>query len=284
MPYTTTKEILKNAAENNYAVCAFNAENIEMIRAIISGAGELSAPVIIQTTPSTVKYLGCEYFYAVVKIAAENSKIPVALHLDHGENLDLIKYALDSGYSSVMIDASKEAFEENIEITKKAARLAGGFNIPVEAELGRVGGKEDNIGSEDSESIYTNPDDALEFVNQTGIDSLAVAIGTAHGLYKSTPKLDIDRLSEIKKLVNIPIVLHGATGLPDSLIEECVKRGVNKINFATELRRVYTNAIREKLDSDKTIIDPKIYGAYAGFCVKELVKEKIRLSGSAGRI
>ena len=285
MPYVTTEEMLENARKNNYAICAFNAENLEMTQAIIWGAEEMNAPVIIQTTPSTVKYTNCAYFHAIVKTAAENSHIVAALHLDHGDGFDLICKAIKSGYGSIMIDASQKSFEENINITQKVAELAKAVNIPVEAELGRVGGKEDGLISDGD--IYTNPGDAVEFVRRTGIDSLAVAIGTAHGIYKTQPKLDLDRLSEIKKALekfNIPLVLHGATGLSDETIKECVNRGINKINFATELRIAYTDAVREKLNSDANIIDVKIYNDYARNRVKELVKEKIKLSGSAGRI
>ena len=281
MPYVTSKIMLETARKYNYAVCAFNAENLEMIQAIVCGADELNAPVIIQTTPSTVKFTDCGYFYAIAKTAAENSRGFVALHLDHGDSFDLVCKAVKSGYSSVMIDASQKSFDDNIYITKKVVELACAVNIPVEAELGQVGGKED--GLESFGDIYTNPTDAVDFVTQTGIDSLAIAIGTAHGLYKTQPKLDLDRLSEIKKAVALPLVLHGATGLSDETIRECVKRGINKINFATELRQTYTNAVREKLNSDENIIDVKIYGGHARNRVKELVKEKIILSGSAGK-
>jgi len=285
MFYVPVNEILVKAQKNNYAVCAFNAENLEMVQAIIWGAEEMNAPVIIQTTPSTVKYTNCGYFGAIAKTAAENSHIPVVLHLDHGNSFDLICKAIKSGYNSVMIDASQKPFEENINITQKVVELARAVNIPVEAELGQVGGKEDDL--ESAGDIYTNPGDAVEFVRQTGINSLAVAIGTAHGIYKIQPKLDLDRLSEIKKALkefDIPLVLHGATGLSDDTIKECVKLGINKINFATELRIAYTNAVREKLNSDENIIDVKIYSDYARNKVKELVKEKIKLSGSMGRV
>ena len=275
--------MLEKAKNNNYAVCAFNAENLEMVQAIAWGAEEMNAPVIIQTTPSTVKYADCVYFAAIAEAAAGKSRIPIALHLDHGHNFELVCKAIDSGYTSVMIDASQKPFEENISLTKKVVEFAKQNNIPVEAELGQVGGKEDD-GEPDADNVYTNPRDAAEFVKKTGIDSLAVAIGTAHGLYKTAPVLDLDRLSEIKKVIDIPLVLHGATGLSEEAIKECVKRGINKINFATELRLTYTNAVREKLNAGKNIIDVKIYGEYARNCVKELVKEKIKLSGSAGKI
>jgi len=282
MPYATTKDMLEKAAENNYAVCAFNAENLEMVQAIVWGAEELGAPVIIQTTPSAVKYADCAYFHAITRAAAESSRIDAALHLDHGDGFDLVSRAVNAGYSSVMIDASQRPFEENIDMTKKVADFAKPAGIPVEAELGRIGGKEDGLESDGD--IYTDPGDAARFVRRTGINSLAVAIGTAHGLYKAAPVLDLDRLSEIKKAIGVPLVLHGATGLSGDTIKECVKRGINKINFATELRLAYTSAVREKLNSDAYIIDPKIYGGHARECVKGLVKEKIMLSGSAGRI
>jgi len=281
MPYINSKNMLENARINNYAVCAFNAENLEMVQAIIRGAEELNAPVIIQTTPSTVKYADCAYFAAIVKTAAESSGIPVALHLDHGNSFALVCRAVKAGYTSVMIDGSQESFEENIAVTKKAAELAHAVDIPVEAELGKVGGKEDDL---ESDTAYADPLESREFVERTHCDSLAIGIGTAHGIYKDTPKLDLDRLSEIKKLVNVPLVLHGATGLSDDIIKECITRGINKINFATELRQAYTSAVREKLNADADIIDPKVYSGYARDCVRELVKEKIRLSGSAGKI
>jgi len=274
--------MLIDAAKNNYAVCAFNAENLEMVRAIVSGAEELAAPVIIQTTPSTIKYADCAYFYAIAHVAAESSRAPAALHLDHGDGFDLVCRAVNAGYSSVMIDASQKSFEENIAVTQKAVGFARPFHIPVEAELGRIGGKEDGLSVDGD--IYTDPGEAERFVRRTGVDSLAVAIGTAHGLYKSAPALDLDRVSAIKKTAGVPLVLHGATGLPDDTVRACVSRGINKINFATELRLAYTNAVREKLNADADIIDPKIYGGYAGNRVKELVKEKIMLSGSAGRV
>ena len=281
MPYTSSKNMLENARINNYAVCAFNAENLEMVQAIISGAEELNAPVIIQTTPSTVKYADCAYFAAMAKVAAQSSKISAALHLDHGNSFALVVRAIESGYSSVMIDGSQLSFAENIALTKQAVEFAHIVDIPVEAELGKVGGKEDDL---ESDSAYADPLESREFVERTLCDSLAIGIGTAHGIYKDTPKLDLERLTEIKKIVNVPLVLHGATGLSDNIIKECVARGINKINFATELRQAYTSAVREKLKADADIIDPKIYSGYARDCVRELVKEKIRLSGSAGRI
>jgi tagatose 1,6-diphosphate aldolase GatY/KbaY len=281
MPFESTKKMLESARKNNYAVCAFNAENLEMVQAIVWGAAEMKAPVIIQTTPSTVKYTDCGYFAAIARTAAENASVPVALHLDHGNSFDLVCRAIKAGYSSVMIDGSQLAFDENIEFTKKAADAAKAAGLPIEGELGKVGGKEDDL--ESANDNYTDPADAAAFVAETGIDSLAIGIGTAHGLYKIAPVLDLNRLTEIKKVISVPIVLHGATGLADDVIKECVSRGINKINFATELRLTYTNAVREKLASDDSIIDVKVYSDYARNAVKNLVKAKIALSGSMNK-
>jgi tagatose 1,6-diphosphate aldolase GatY/KbaY len=281
MPYSTTKEMLGKAYKQNYAVCAFNAENLEMAQAIVWGAQEMNAPVIIQTTPSTVKYASCDYFYAIVHTAAKNATVPVALHLDHGNSFELVCRAVRDGYSSVMIDGSHFSFEDNILLTKKVVEVVRAVSIPVEADWGKIGGKEDDLEAESDG--YTVPSDAVEFIKRTNIDSLAVAIGTAHGIYLKTPVLDLERLSQIKAVVDIPVVLHGATGLSDDTIKQCVNRGINKINFATELRIVYTTAVREKLNSDADIIDVKIYSDYARKRVMELVKEKIALSGSENK-
>lgn len=282
MPLTTTKGLLDDANKQNYAVCAFNAENLEMVQAIVWGAQELSAPVIIQTTPSTINCIGLEYFVSMVKTAAAKATIPVALHLDHGDSFSLACRAIREGYSSVMIDGSHLSFDENIALTRRVVEVAKASSIPVEAELGRVGGKEDD--REAGSGGYTDPQDAVVFVRETEIDSLAIGIGTAHGLYAAAPLLDVDRLSQIKELVSVPLVLHGATGLSDEVIMECVARGINKINFATELRAAFTNAVREKLDSDKAIIDVKKYSMYARDAVMALVQKKIMLSGSAQRV
>ncbi len=281
MPLIDTKDMLLKAQKGNYAVCAFNAENLEMVQAIVRGAEEMSAPVIVQTTPSTVRYTDVEYFFAAVSTAAKNATVPVALHLDHGDSFELVCRAIRAGYTSVMIDGSHAAFEDNIAITKKVVELAKNVAVPVEGELGQVGGKEDDL--EAGEGAYTNPKDAVEFVERTGVDSLAVGIGTAHGFYAVKPVLDLDRLSEISGLVSIPIVLHGATGLSDDVIIECIKRGICKVNFATELRAAYTNAVRETLENDKAIVDVKIYSKNARQKVMELVKKKISVSGSFGK-
>ena len=273
----TTKEMLLKAQKGNYAVGAFNVENMEMVMAVIAAAEELNAPVIMQTTPSTVKYAGLDYYLANVATAAKNAKVPVAMHLDHGSSFSLAMQALRQGYTSIMIDGSHSVFEENIAITKSVVDACKPSNIPVEAELGKVGGKEDDLDGGDGG--YTDPKEALEFVQKTGVNSLAVAIGTAHGVYKGEPKLDLDRLVEISKVVDVPLVLHGASGLSEEAVKESIKRGICKVNFATELRIAYTDGVKELLEEKPETIDPKKYGLVGIEKVKELVKNRMMMCG-----
>lgn len=273
----TTKEMLLKAQKGNYAVGAFNVENMEMVMAVIAAAEELNAPVIMQTTPSTVKYAGLDYYLANVATVAKNAKVPVAMHLDHGSSFSLAMQALRQGYTSIMIDGSHSVFEENIAITKSVVDACKPSNIPVEAELGKVGGKEDDLDGGDGG--YTDPKEALEFVQKTGVNSLAVAIGTAHGVYKGEPKLDLDRLVEISKVVDVPLVLHGASGLSEEAVKESIKRGICKVNFATELRIAYTDGVKELLEEKPETIDPKKYGVVGIEKVKELVKNRMMMCG-----
>ena len=285
MSYVTSKQLLLDAKEGGYAVGAFNFENLEMAMAIIAAAEELRAPVIMQTTPSTVKYASLESFSAIIKALAEKATVPVALHLDHGSSYELAVSAMLAGYSSVMIDGSKESLEDNIALTRKVVFAVDG-RIPVEAELGTVGGKEDS--TESNGTAYTDPEDAVKFVEYTGCSSLAVGIGTAHGIYSGTPVLDVERLSEIKnRLVetgnDIPLVLHGASGLTDESVRECVKRGICKVNFATELRQAYTEGVKEYLASDPAVFDPKKYGKAAMAKVKDAVIYRMKVCGCDGK-
>lgn len=280
MPLVTSTELLKNAQKGGYAVGAFNAENMEMVMAIIDAACELNAPVIIQTTPSTVKYASLALYAANVRAAAERAPVPVAVHLDHGSSFALAIGAIDAGYTSVMIDGSHESFEDNIELTRSVVKVAECIGIPVEGELGAVGGKEDDL---EADGGYTNPAEAAEFAERTGVSSLAVAIGTAHGVYKTAPKLDVGRLAEIRKLVAIPLVLHGASGLSDDSIRACIAEGICKVNFATELRMAYTEGVKQVLADDPEVFDPKKYGKAGMARVKELVKNRMTVCGCNGK-
>lgn len=281
MPLVTTKQLLIDAQENGYAIGAFNVENMEMVQAVVASAEELQSPVILQTTPSTVKYADAEYYYAMVKAAAEKASVPVVMHLDHGSSFELAMKAYRAGYTSIMIDGSHGTFEENIAVSKAVADACHAAGIPVEAELGKVGGKEDDLDSGD-DNPYTDPQQAVQFVEATGVDSLAVAIGTAHGVYKGIPKLDVERLSEIRKVVSVPLVLHGTSGIPDETVQECVRRGICKVNYATDLRIEFTKGVRRILQ-EESVIDPKKYGAAGREEVKNYVMERMKMLGSVGK-
>lgn len=275
MPLVTTKEMLIAAQAGRYAVGAFNFENMEMALAIVAAAEKMNSPVILQTTLSTTAYGRMEVMAALARAAAGQAKAPVALHLDHGNDFAKLMQALHCGYSSIMIDGSKLPFRENMDISRKVAEVARPMGIPVEAELGKVGGKEDDIKSEGGDPGYTDPDEAKEFVDMTGVDSLAVGIGTAHGVYKGEPKLALDVLEKIRAKVAIPLVLHGASGLPDADVRACVRIGVSKVNYATELRQTFTGAARRFLEANPASFDPKQFGKAAMKDVTDVVCERI---------
>lgn len=281
MPLVTSKKMLDDAQKGHYAVGAFNAENMEMVKAIIAAAEEVKAPVMIQTTPSTIKYGTVETFYAIVAAEAAKASVPVCLHLDHGNSFELAVQAMKAGYTSVMIDGSGKDFEGNVAVSRKVADVANALGIPVEAELGKVGGKEDDL--EADADTNTDPQEAKEFVERTEVTSLAVAIGTAHGFYAGTPVLDKERVSEIRELVSVPLVLHGASGLSDEDVRECVSRGICKVNFATELRVAYTDACKKLLAEEPETYDPKKLGVVAMEAVKELVKGRMKVCGCDGK-
>ena len=281
MPLTTTDYMLLRARENSYAVAAFNCENMEMIQAVISAGEEMNAPVIIQTTPSTIRYATTDLFAANAIAAAKKSKIPFAVHLDHGDSFELAEEALRSGYTSIMMDGSHFPLDKNIAFTKRAAELCKSAGIPIEGELGRVGGKEDDLVSGGCE--YTDPDEAVRFVAETGINSLAVGIGTSHGIYKTTPVLKPELISILKEKLSVPLVMHGASGIADDVIRDCIDRGISKVNYATELRVAYTKAVREYLIANPDCLDPKKYGDAARKAVKELVIERITVCGCKGK-
>ena len=282
MALVTTKQLLLDAQKGGYAVGAFNVENMEMVQAVVAAAEELRSPVIMQTTPSTVKYANLNYFYENVKVAAQESSVPVVIHLDHGNSFELAMQAYRTGYTSIMIDGSHEGFEDNIALTSAVVKACHPGEVPIEAELGKVGGKEDGLDGGEGDP-YTNPQEAAEFVERTGIDSLAVAIGTAHGVYKGVPKLDFSRLSEIRKAVSIPLVLHGTSGVPDEDVAECIKRGICKVNYATDLRIAFTKGINQVLKENPDTIDPKKYNAKGREEVRKYVMHKMKICQSIAK-
>lgn len=279
MPLTTTTTMLQSAQKNGYAIGAFNAENMEMAQAILRAGEAMNAPVILQTTSGTLSYAPPEVFSGIAGALAKATRIPAALHLDHGSSFELAERAAHAGYTSLMIDGSTLPYDENIALTQRVVHMASG--LPVEAELGTVGGKEDGHGG--GGIAYTDPEEAADFVRRTGIQSLAVAIGTAHGVYKGEPRLDMDRLSAIRERVSVPLVLHGASGVPEASVRECIRRGICKVNYATELRIAFTSAMRAFLLENEGAIDPKLPMRAGREAVFRLVCDLIRLCGSDGR-
>ncbi|MCH3964959.1 MAG: tagatose-bisphosphate aldolase subunit GatY [Clostridium sp.] len=280
----TTKGLLIKAEKEKYAVPAFNIHNLETFRVVIETASELNSPVIIAGTPGTIDYSGEDYLMSIAKCAAlKYRNIPFAMHLDHFENVDKIKHCIDVGFTSAMIDASKLQFEENIEITREVVEYAHLSGTVVEAELGMLGGREENIAVRDEDIAYTDPDAAREFVEKTGIDSLAVAIGTAHGLYKAEPKLDFERLKKIKEKVSVPLVLHGASDVPENLVKKAIELGICKVNIATDLKIPFSNAVKEYFKNNPDANDPRNYMTPGKKAMKQIVINKIMMCGSNGK-
>lgn len=283
MPLVAVSELLWKAEEGGYAVGAFNANNMEIVQAIVKAAELENAPVIMQASQGALSYAGLRYITEMVKIAAESTHVPVALHLDHGTDFAQVVRCIRSGFTSVMYDGSKLPLEENIAMTKKVIEIAKPIGVSVEAELGKIGGTEDHIHVSEKEAMYTDPDEAKYFVEQTGVESLAIAIGTAHGQYKGEPKLDFERLARIKELTKIPIVLHGSSGVPDEQIRKAIELGVRKVNIDTNIREAFVGAMRRVIAEKPDEIDPRKILGPAREATVEIIREKIRLFGSAGK-
>ena len=306
----TTTDMFKKSMEEKFAIGAFNVNNMEIIQGIVDAATESKSPVILQASSSAIKYARINYLMKMVEAAIEeHPEIPIAIHLDHGPDFETAKMCIDNGFTSVMIDGSKYDFEKNIELTKQVVEYAHSKGVVVEAELGKLAGIEDDVNVSASDAMYTDPDQAKEFVERTGCDSLAIAIGTSHGAYKfkGEAKLRFDILKEIKeKIPNTPIVLHGAStvipklvnmcneyggnipgakGVPDEILHEASISGVSKINVDTDLRLAMTAGIRKVFAEDPSAFDPRKYLTPARDLIKETVKHKmIDVFGSANRI
>jgi fructose-bisphosphate aldolase class II len=301
----TLKQVLDKANKGNYAVGAFNINNLEILQAIVRAAAKLKSPVILQTSEGAIEYAGMRYLKCLVAQAAQEHKIPIVLHLDHGRDLATIRQAIASGYTSVMIDGSHLPFEENITVTKKVVGWARAKGVSAEGELGTIGGAEDKVSSRNI--ILTEPEAAKEFVERTGVDALAIAIGTSHGAYKfaGAAKLDIRRLAQIKKLLKMPLVLHGASGVPDWLvrtaerygaelgkpegvpdeqISAAIKSGINKINTDTDLRLAFDAGVREIIMTQPKDFDPRHILGRARELMQEVVEHRIQLFGSGGKV
>lgn len=279
----STRAMLLDAQKHQYAVPAFNIHNLETLQVVADTAKEMRSPLIIAVTPSTIDYARDEYVVAMGTVAARSAQTPLAIHLDHFEDIAKIKRAIDVGFKSCMIDASKEVFEENIAKVKAVVAYAHRYDATVEAELGKLVGIEDDLVVDESSGMYTNPDDAAKFVSETGIDSLAVAIGTAHGLYKGKPKLDFDRLEKIRAKVSVPLVLHGASDVPDALVKKAISLGICKVNVATDLKIPFSNAIKAYFAAHPEASDPRKYLTPAKEAMRNIVRHKIEVCGSANR-
>ena len=299
MPLVTTKEMFKKAYEGGYAIGAFNVNNMELVQGIVEAGMEIRAPLILQVSAGARKYAKHNYLVHLVQAAVEESDIPIALHLDHGDGFDICKACVDGGFTSVMIDASKYSFEENIEVTRRVVDYAHERGVVVEAELGKLAGVEDDVNVAPEDSCYTHPDEVQEFVSRTGVDSLAIAIGTSHGAFKfkGTPRLRFDILEEVgRRLPGFPIVLHGASsvmpeyvkiieqyggempgaqGVPEDLLRKAASMAVCKINIDSDLRLAVTAAVRKHLYEYPTHFDPRQYLAPARDAVREVVSHKI---------
>lgn len=276
------REILQAARKGGYAVGAFNLNNMEIVQAIIEAAEEERSPVILQASQGAIKYAGIEYISGLARIAAEKATVPIALNLDHGTSFTQVVQCVRHGFTAVMIDGSQLPFEENIALVQKVVEVAHPNNVSVEAELGKIGGVEDDIVVAAHDATYTDPKEAAEFAERTKCDALAVAIGTAHGQYRGEPKLDFDRLKEIASMTDVPLVLHGASGVPDEAIA-IARQYVSKINIDTELRIAFSQAIASLLKQNPDEIDPRKILTPAKAAMKEVVRAKMRLFGSAGK-
>ena len=309
MALVTTKEMFEKAMQGKYAIGAFNVNNMELIQGIVDAAAEQNSPVILQASSSAIKYAGIDYLMAMVKVAAEKyPNIPIAIHLDHGPDFETCKMCVDAGFTSVMFDGSKYDFEENIRLTKEVVDYAHAHGVVVEAELGKLAGIEDEVNVSADDAIYTDPAQAEEFVKRTGVDSLAIAIGTSHGAYKfkGEARLRFDILKEVKERIpNTPIVLHGAStvipelvemcnkyggdipgakGVPDEILHEASISGVSKINVDTDLRLALTAGIRKVFVEEPSAFYPRKYLKPARELVKETVAHKMRdVFGSANK-
>jgi len=283
MAMVTVNELLLKAEKEGYAVGAFNANNMEIVQAILEAAKRENAPVIMQASQGAIAYAGLNFITEMVRLAAASSTVPVALHLDHGTDFDQVVRCIRSGFTSVMYDGSKLPLEENIAITRKVLDMTRPIGISVEAELGKIGGTEDDVHVSEKDAMYTDPEEARYFVEQTGVESLAIAIGTAHGQYKGEPKLDFDRLAKIKSLVKIPIVLHGSSGVPDQSIRRAIELGVRKINIDTNIREAFVGEMRRVIMDKPDEIDPRKILGPAREAATAIIAEKIRLFGSSGK-
>lgn len=284
MPLATTKEIFQHAMQGHYAIGAFNVNNMEAVQAIVETAHEERAPVIVQVSQGAIKYAGLTYAAGLVKIAAELTDVPVVLHLDHGTDFDQNVLCLRAGFTSLMYDGSKKPYEENVAVTRRVCEIAHIVGIPVEAELGQVLQASDGVTPEEVKAAMTDPDQAREFIELTGADSLAIACGSVHAMQAAEAELNIERIAAVREKVSVPLVLHGSSGVTADSITAAIENGICKINVATYLNQGFVQGLREMIEKMPYEPDYRKHLAKGRECVKERVREKIRQFGSAGRV
>lgn len=284
MELVSSTPLLVEARARGYAVVAFNIHTLEMLQAVVEAAETARSPLILQTTVGTVHHLGAEYIAAAAKVAARQATVPIALHLDHCQDFDLILKCMRAGYTSVMMDASMYPFAENVRRTKAVVDVARALNVNVEAELGKVGGVEDNIVVDEADALLADPAECAAFIEQTGVPTLAPAIGTAHGIYHGEPKIDFARLEQIARMVEVPLVLHGGSGIPTAQVQRCIALGMAKMNVATELKNAFSQAIRQFFIDHPSSLDPRQYMVPAKAAVKQLAREKMEICGCVNRV
>ena len=271
----SSARLMKKASREGYAIPAFNIDNLESAMAVSEVMHEMRVPVIVQTIPRTLNYGGIAMYPAMMRELMADCPVDYALHLDHGNSMSLARKCVASGFSSVMFDGSAMSFEENVKFTKEVTDFALPMAVSVEGELGAIGGKEE--GDTDMEASYTKVDEAVEFVRRTNVSTLAIGVGTAHGIYKGEPKINVKRIEEIHSAISTPLVLHSASGLSDEVLRDCIAAGISKINFATELRQAYTEGIKAEFAKDPEVFDPKIYMRGAIDNIKEVLRHKIKI-------
>jgi len=276
--------MLADAEKRGYAVGAFNVGDLADFQAVVQAAEEERSPIIVQIYSGSVDLLGINYIMAMANAAVQSASVPVVLHLDHGRDLEVVKKCIESGFSSVMIDGSRLPLAENIEITRKVVEMAHAAGISAEAELGVVWSGSQEVSESDRKKFLTVPEEAREFVDETNVDALAVAIGSAHGLYKFKPELDFDRLREIRSIVSTHLVLHGGSDLPEEHIRRAIQLGITKVNVATDLAGAYTTAVRKVVAASEGILWPGRVLSATRQEMKELVRAKLRIFGSSGKV
>jgi len=274
---------IEDSKKHKYAVGQFNLNNLEFTQAITEAAMEEKSPVIFGVSEGAMRYMGLEYTIAMAKAAAERAGVPVALHLDHGSSFEVVMKCIRAGFSSVMFDGSHYPLEENIRLTKQVVEAAHAVGVSVEGELGTIGGVEDDLSVDEADAALAKPAEAIRFWEETKVDYLAIAVGTAHGMYKGEPKIRFDIIEEVAKNIPAPIVLHGGSGVPDEAIRKAISLGVGKINVNTENQVACTQTIRKILADKPNEIDPRKYLGPARDAIKQVVKEKMRLFGSSNR-